>query len=101
MQTIAEARYNDMVANGTAEQQTAYWDAIQKMSDPLSSEFRDARYALMKQTWDAADADQDGLLNSEEFRVFHESDKKIRTDKGYYVQPNEDADQLYALMNSI
>lgn len=101
IQQIAETRYNEMVANATAEQQATFWEAIQKMQDPLNSEFRDARYALMEETWNAADADQDGRLNAEEFRVFYEADKKIRADKGFYPGGTDDCEQMYSVMNIV
>ena len=89
------------MANCTAEQQAAYWDGVKKMQDPLNSEFRDARYAQMQETWDAADADQDGRLNAAEFRVFAEADKKIRADKGYAVEATDDIDDMYRVMNTV
>ena len=101
IQQIAETRYNEMVANGSAEEQATYWDAIKKMQDPLNSEFRDARYALMTEQWNAADADQDGRLNADEFRVFFEADKKTRADKGFYVGPADDCEAMYGCMNTV
>ena len=89
------------MANCPAEQQAAYWDGVKKMQDPLNSEFRDARYAQMQETWDAADADQDGRLNAAEFRVFAEADKKIRADKGYAVEATDDIDDMYRVMNTV
>jgi len=53
------------------------------------------------ETWNAADADQDGMLNSAEFGVFYESDKKVRADNGLHISENDDRDQIYAIANKI
>ena len=55
------------------------------MRDPLASEFRDAQIAKMTAAWSAADANQDGLLNLDEWRVWYEGVRKTRGEEGYYV----------------
>ena len=92
-------QYNDFAANATAEQQTAYWEFMAKMKDPTNSETRDTATAKHKAEWAAADANADGLLNLDEFRVYYEGMRKTRSEEGHYIPAQSQGDALYALMN--
>ena len=85
IKTYSTARYNEFAANATAEQKASHWEFEDKMRDPLVSEFRDAQIAKMTAAWSAADANQDGLLNLDEWRVWYEGVRKTRGEEGYYV----------------
>ena len=82
IKTFATERYNEFVANATAEQQTRFWDMIAKIRNPLDSEFRDSHMAKMKAAFTAADVNQDGLLNQDENRVWHEGRRKQMIEDG-------------------
>ena len=71
------------------------------MRDLNSSEFRDTQTAFFAASWTAADANQDGLLNREEFGVWYDGVRKKRTEEGQFVFSDSQDDDLYALVNSL
>jgi Ca2+-binding EF-hand superfamily protein len=102
IKTVATERYNDFVANATAEQQALHWEFMAKMMNPLESAFRESHTAKMKAAWNAADANQDGLLNQDECRAWVEASNKTRSEEGFYVDADAAVrDRFYALTNQI
>ena len=84
------------MANATAEQQALFWDMIAKIRNPLDAEFRDNHTGKMKASFTAADANQDGLLDQDENRVWYEAIRKQRSEDGFYVDAESQADAFYA-----
>ena len=72
-----------------------------KVKDPLNCEFRDNHTAKLKAAWDAADANQDGLLSLDEFRVWGEGQKRLRREDGFYVDADSRVEETYAMLNAI
>ena len=96
IKTFATERYNEFAANATAEQQTLFWDMIAKIRNPLDAEFRNNHMGKMKASFTAADANQDGLLDQDENRVWYEGIRKQRSEDGFYVDAESQADAFYA-----
>lgn len=71
------------------------------MRDLNSSEFRDTQTAFFSASWTAADANQDGLLNREEFGVWYDGVRKKRSEEGQFVFSDSQDDDLYALVNAL
>ena len=66
-----------------------------KVRDPLDETFRVAHMAKLTAAWSAADADQDGLLNPAEWRVYVDSSRKTRAEEGQFVGAAPMYDEFY------
>jgi len=63
--------------------------------NPLDATFREAHMAKLTAAWNAADADQDGLLNPAEWRVYVDSSRKTRGEEGQFVGAAPKYDEFY------
>ena len=70
MNAAATEHWSDWNENATAEQKAAYRERYQKMQN--DTEFRNTTMAGLAEDWNGSDADGDGKLNLEEFKVFME-----------------------------
>ena len=68
IQAKATVHYDDMKANATAEQMTAYWALVERVRS--DEEFKAGFMAKLMTQWSEADANNDGKLDLEEFRAF-------------------------------
>ena len=66
-----------------------------KNRNPLDDTFRNAQMAKLAAAWSAADADQDGLLNPAEWRVYVDSSRKTRAEEGQFVGAAPMYDEFY------
>ena len=66
-----------------------------KNRNPLDDTFRNASMAKLAAAWSAADADQDGLLNPAEWRVYVDSSRKTRAEEGHFVGAAPMYDEFY------
>lgn len=101
IKAYAAERFNEFQTNGTAEQQAHYWEYMAKLHDPLQAEFRNGVMARVTAEWNAADADQDGLLNQDELRVWIDSTRKRHADEGFYIQPEPHYETLWSILNAV
>ena len=57
--------------------------------------------AKMDKAWNDADANQDGMLDLAEYRVFYATLKAISVEEGNYVDAEDLSEEQYNILNSI
>jgi hypothetical protein len=102
MNAAATTHWTDWNENATAEQKAVYRERYTKMS--VDVEFRNTRMAEMTADWSESDADGDGKLNVEEFKVYITKAKARETTAGCYTRPDPGearTTEMYNAANSI
>ena len=66
-----------------------------KVRNPLDDTFRNAVMDKLTAEFSAADADQDGLLNPAEWRVYVDSSRKTRAEEGRFNSAAPMYDEFY------
>ena len=66
-----------------------------KIRNPLDATYREEHMAKLTAAWNAADADQDGLLNPAEWRVYVDSSRKTRAEEGRFNSAAPMYDEFY------
>ena len=86
MEAAATVHWTDFNENATAEQKAVYKERYTKMQ--VDVEFRNTRMAEMTADWAESDANGDGKLNLEEFKVYIAKAKAREETAGCYVRPD-------------